>query len=111
MVKKQNLPTRVCNVFQAFLLVSWYYLLVSWYYLLVSWYYAVNTLLTFHLQKTNPNNACTLWIHGSKKICWEPREGCDSRMKMMEYSPPRLQLIMDYACSQYNRRGITVDCR
>ena len=105
MVKKQNLPTKVYNVFQAFLLVSWYYLLVSW-------YYAVNTLLTFHLQKTNPNNACTLWIHGSKKICWEPREGCDSHMKMMEYSPPRLELIMDYASgSQYNRRGITMDCR
>ena len=47
MVKKQNLPTKVYNIFQAFLLVSWYYLLVSW-------YYAANTLLTFHLQKQIP---------------------------------------------------------
>ena len=61
--------------------------------------------------KTNHNNACTLWVHGSKKICWEPREGCDSHMKMMEYSPPRLELIMDYAWNQYNRRGITADCQ
>ena len=38
-------------------------------------------------------------------------EGGDSHMKMMEYSPPRLELIMDYAWNQYNRRGITVDCR
>ena len=33
-----------------------------------------------------------------KEICWEPREGCDSHMKMMEYLPPHLELIMDYAC-------------
>ena len=39
------------------------------------------------------------------------REGGDSHVKMMEYSPPRLELIMDYAWNQYNRRGISVDCR
>ena len=32
-------------------------------------------------------------------------------MKMMEYSPPHLELIMDYAWNQYNRRGITVNCQ
>ena len=32
-------------------------------------------------------------------------------MNMMEYLSPRLELIMDYAWNQYNRRGITVDCR
>ena len=39
------------------------------------------------------------------------REGGDSHVKMMEYSPPRLELTMDYAWNQYNRRGISVDCR
>ena len=97
MVKKQNLPTKVLKRISSILTIL----------LVLCGEYAAYVPFT----ETNPNNACTLWIHGSKKICWEPREGCDSHMKMMEYSPPRLELIMDYACSQYNRRGITVDCR
>ena len=52
---------------------------------------------------------CTDALRICQKFC--RREGGDSHMKMMEYSPPRLELIMDYAWNQYNRRGITVDCR
>ena len=52
---------------------------------------------------------CTDALRICQKFC--RREGGDSHMKMMKYLPRRLELIMDYAWNQYNRRGITVDCR
>ena len=59
------------------------------------------------VRKTNHKNACTVYVQGSKEICWGPREEGDSHMKMDGIFVASLRI--DHDGNQYDMFTIEVN--
>ena len=55
----------------------------------------IYNVLYIPFAKTNHKNLCIVYVHGSKKIYWEPGEGGDFHMKVDEIFVASLRIDHD----------------